>query len=198
VTYSSDASARSEDIARTAEELAAAAREFEQKDEGGSIAPIEEGVRALVDSLEELAVARISEQDTQDAAEVLIEQLERTDPAYKQAEAEAASIEEMARARLINEAAGERRSAVADAASDAKTLLALVEELRLENEQLREALESRLAIGEAKGIIMANSSCGPDEAFDILRRASQRQNVKLRDLAVEMVAKHTAALPRDP
>lgn len=57
------------------------------------------------------------------------------------------------------------------------------------NEQLRQALTSREIIGEAKGIIMERQKCSRDEAFDILRRASQRENRKLRDLAEELVAR---------
>lgn len=37
---------------------------------------------------------------------------------------------------------------------------------------LQRAIESRDVIGQAKGILMAEESVGPDEAFDILRRAS--------------------------
>jgi GAF domain-containing protein len=55
------------------------------------------------------------------------------------------------------------------------------------SEQLDEALKSRATIEQAKGILMAREGCGPDEAFDMLRRASQRTNTKLRDLAAEMV-----------
>lgn len=55
------------------------------------------------------------------------------------------------------------------------------------NDQLRLALESRQIIGEAKGILMEREGCTRDEAFDVLRRASQRQNRKLRDLAEELV-----------
>jgi transcriptional regulator with GAF, ATPase, and Fis domain len=57
------------------------------------------------------------------------------------------------------------------------------------NEQLRAALASREIIGEAKGIIMERQTCSREEAFDILRRASQRENRKLRDLAEELVLK---------
>ncbi len=48
---------------------------------------------------------------------------------------------------------------------------------------------SRATIEQAKGILMASQGCGPDEAFDLLRRASQRENRKLRDLAAEIVAR---------
>jgi hypothetical protein len=54
-------------------------------------------------------------------------------------------------------------------------------------------LEARLAsmpvIEQAKGIIMAQCRCSEDQAFDALRRASQRENIKLRDLAARVVAK---------
>lgn len=53
--------------------------------------------------------------------------------------------------------------------------------------QLRGALASREVIGEAKGILMQQQACTRDQAFDILRRASQRQNRKVRDLAESLV-----------
>ncbi len=46
---------------------------------------------------------------------------------------------------------------------------------------------TRDVIGMAKGIIMARQNVSEEEAFDILRRASQRMNVKLRELAVRVV-----------
>jgi GAF domain-containing protein len=41
-------------------------------------------------------------------------------------------------------------------------------------------------IEQAKGILMAQHGCGPDEAFDLLRRASQRFNVPVRVLAARL------------
>jgi len=55
------------------------------------------------------------------------------------------------------------------------------------NDELRQAVETREVIGQAKGIIMAQRRCTRDEAFDVLRRASQRTNRKLRDIAAELV-----------
>ena len=49
--------------------------------------------------------------------------------------------------------------------------------------QLEQALQSRDVIGQAKGILMERRGCTADEAFDVLRRASQDLNTKLRDLA---------------
>jgi GAF domain-containing protein len=52
---------------------------------------------------------------------------------------------------------------------------------------LTAAMESRAVIEQAKGILMSAQRCTPDEAFDLLRRASQRENRKLRELATEIV-----------
>jgi hypothetical protein len=41
-------------------------------------------------------------------------------------------------------------------------------------------------IEQAKGILMAQYGCGPEEAFDLLRRASQRFNVPVRVLAARL------------
>jgi len=53
-------------------------------------------------------------------------------------------------------------------------------------EGLQEALVSRDVIGQAKGILMERLHMTPDQAFEELRMASQRLNVKLRDLAVRV------------
>lgn len=61
------------------------------------------------------------------------------------------------------------------------------------NEQLTEAMRSRAVIEQAKGILMARSpEITPDGAFDMLRRASQRENVKLRDIAQRIVDRKSA------
>jgi GAF domain-containing protein len=54
-------------------------------------------------------------------------------------------------------------------------------------QQLQEALTSRAVIDQAKGILMKEHRVGGDEAFDILRQQSQRENRKLRELAQEIV-----------
>jgi GAF domain-containing protein len=48
---------------------------------------------------------------------------------------------------------------------------------------LRKAMESRAVIEQAKGMIMARDRCSAEEAFDMLTRISQQQNIKLRNLA---------------
>jgi len=55
-------------------------------------------------------------------------------------------------------------------------------------EGLSEAMKSRAIIEQAKGILMARSpDMDADAAFDLLRQASQRENVKLRDIAQRIV-----------
>jgi hypothetical protein len=59
------------------------------------------------------------------------------------------------------------------------------EERRIDN--LHEALGSREIIGQAQGILMERERISADQAFDILRRASQHLNVKLREVAQTLV-----------
>lgn len=66
--------------------------------------------------------------------------------------------------------------------------------------QLEQALVSRSTIDQALGVLMAQNKCTSDEAFGILRRASQNRNVKLRDVAamiIERFTGHAAAQPPD-
>ena len=48
---------------------------------------------------------------------------------------------------------------------------------------LQQVLLSGDVIGQAKGILMERLKITPEDAFDLLRRSSQRLNVKLRDVA---------------
>ena len=59
-------------------------------------------------------------------------------------------------------------------------------------EQFGEAMASRAEIEQAKGILMAQSpGISADDAFEMLRRASQRENVKLRDIAKRLIRSRT-------
>lgn len=53
---------------------------------------------------------------------------------------------------------------------------------------LRTAMESRTTIDLAVGIVMSQNRCTQKRAFEILRAASNNRNLKLRDLAAELVA----------
>jgi AmiR/NasT family two-component response regulator len=69
-------------------------------------------------------------------------------------------------------ALGERRQHNHDAATEA---------------QLRQALAMRDVIGQAQGILMERDRISARQAFDVLRRASQHLNIKLRDVAQALV-----------
>jgi GAF domain-containing protein len=63
------------------------------------------------------------------------------------------------------------------------------------SDDLHDALTSRAVIDQATGIIMAQQRCGAAAAFAILRRASQNRNVKLRQLAAEIVSQVSGKPP---
>ena len=52
---------------------------------------------------------------------------------------------------------------------------------------MRLAMESRAVIEQAKGVLMAQRHVTAEQAFEILREASQRYNRKLRDIALGIV-----------
>lgn len=55
-------------------------------------------------------------------------------------------------------------------------------------DHLRTALASRSTIDQAIGIVMATQHCSPEDAFDVLRGASQHRNVPLRQVAEKLVS----------
>lgn len=57
---------------------------------------------------------------------------------------------------------------------------------------LNRALDSRAVIEQAKGLLMARHRCDADGAFTMLRNASQRENVKLREVAQRIVTSSSA------
>jgi GAF domain-containing protein len=61
--------------------------------------------------------------------------------------------------------------------------------------QLEQALVSRSDIDMAKGALIALHGCDPQEAFAKLTVESQRRNVKLRDIALEVLARLKASSP---
>jgi AmiR/NasT family two-component response regulator len=61
-------------------------------------------------------------------------------------------------------------------------------EVETTNARSRRGLDTHGVIAQAKGILMSRQGISSEDAFDILRRASQRTNRKLRDIATELVA----------
>ena len=60
-------------------------------------------------------------------------------------------------------------------------------------DNLQAALESRAVIDQAKGVLVERYRLTPDQAFQMLARASMNANRKVRDVADELV--RTGELP---
>jgi hypothetical protein len=86
-------------------------------------------------------------------------------------------------ARITREETEVTRAQAAAARQDSQELLRQID-------TLKQALETRTEIATAIGLLMARENISSDDAFTVLRRASQRTNRKLRDIAVEMLAAH--------
>ena len=64
---------------------------------------------------------------------------------------------------------------------------ATIAHARVTIEQLAYAKDSNRTIGVALGVLMARYKVTRNQAFDMLRTASQRNNRKLHDLAIDVV-----------
>ena len=61
--------------------------------------------------------------------------------------------------------------------------------------RLRARMQTMPVIEQAKGVLMAQSGWGRKRPFDVLRRASQRSNVPIRELAAQIVARTAEESP---
>jgi predicted transglutaminase-like cysteine proteinase len=64
---------------------------------------------------------------------------------------------------------------------------ALYQECRRMTDNLHTALESRAIIEQAKGVLHAEFSVPPEEAFQLLKRVSQNTNRKVRDISADLL-----------
>ncbi|MEU6688195.1 ANTAR domain-containing protein [Streptomyces sp. NPDC046832] len=67
--------------------------------------------------------------------------------------------------------------------------------LRDENEQLKQAMESRPRIDMPRRILIAQLGCSVEESWEILVEVSQRSNIRLRVVAERMMA---AVMRKEP
>ena len=82
-------------------------------------------------------------------------------------------------------------------ADEAASFLAFLIRHRI-HANLRIALSSRSVIDQAIGILIAQQQCSVQEAFALLRQASQGRNVKLREVAAQIVASAQRRAPGRP
>ena len=101
-------------------------------------------------------------------------------------------------ARTANRSSGEARFSVVDMDDLVARLDQLAAEAHDEDAvelalrhmaNLERAIEHRAVIGQATGILMERYDMNSDAAFNVLRRLSSEQNLKLYDVAEELVAK---------
>ena len=62
--------------------------------------------------------------------------------------------------------------------------------------QLQTALESRVLVEQAKGVLMEREGLSPQAAFERLRRRARARSMKINDLAREVIADRTTAWSR--
>ncbi|MGW3987395.1 ANTAR domain-containing protein [Streptomyces sp. NPDC004830] len=112
-------------------------------------------------------------------------------------------ILELAGLDTTDPVSGRAAAAPAPAPAPAPSAVALeraerLQVLEAEVEQLRHAIASRPVIDQARGVLMATHGCTSDEAWHLLREASQLSNTKLRDVAAAVTASADGDGPPPP
>jgi AmiR/NasT family two-component response regulator len=74
------------------------------------------------------------------------------------------------------------------AESQLERLTAEVEQLRERTAQLQYALESRIVIEQAKGVLAERYRTDPDTAFDLLRHGARSEQMRIHLLARQVVS----------
>jgi AmiR/NasT family two-component response regulator len=62
-----------------------------------------------------------------------------------------------------------------------------ITELEIEVEQLRTALQSRMIIEQAKGMLIERLDLPEDEIFELIRSAARRSQMKIHELSAEIL-----------
>ena len=77
-------------------------------------------------------------------------------------------------------------------------LLAVAQALLAKNRQLEHALQSRVVIEQAKGVLAERFGLPLDDAFDVLRKAARANRVRIHSLAADVVASVTTPAEIQP
>ena len=59
--------------------------------------------------------------------------------------------------------------------------------VRAERDQLQRALDSRIVIEQAKGVVAERNQVAPDQAYEMLRNHARRGNLVLRDVCAAVI-----------
>jgi len=90
-------------------------------------------------------------------------------------------------AGVLDPPAGTVAQALADTAATSVWQRWLLERREIEVAQLQEALDSRVLIEQAKGMIAERTGLAPDDAFDVIRGYARRRGLRLRQVARRLV-----------
>lgn len=85
--------------------------------------------------------------------------------------------------RGLSEADIAAAQALADVATIAILAHRAARDAQVRNEQLTEALNTRIVIEQAKGVVAERAGLDMDDAFTLLRRYARRHNLRLSDVA---------------
>jgi GAF domain-containing protein len=99
--------------------------------------------------------------------------------------------------RVFDEEEKARTQRFAEQAAVAVALALQLAERDEHCRNLEAALASRTTIDQALGILMGQRRVNAVEAFDLLRRLSQRSNIKLRDVAAALITEVAGEPPPD-
>ncbi|MEU1573271.1 ANTAR domain-containing protein [Streptomyces collinus] len=79
-----------------------------------------------------------------------------------------------------------------------ENLLKRISELQTEIGQLQEAVVSHAVVDQAIGVVITLGGLRPEQGFQVLREVSQHTNIKLRQIAEQLVDwVHSEQLPDD-
>ncbi|MFF3642664.1 GAF domain-containing protein [Streptomyces sp. NPDC002564] len=98
----------------------------------------------------------------------------------------------------------ESEISLAQALADMATIAILqqrsLEQFHLENTQLQSALDSRVIVEQAKGVLAERWNATPDEAFEVFRDHARTAGLRLSELAARIIDGDfdTSALPAPP
>ena len=106
-----------------------------------------------------------------------------------------ATIRESRALRLLSAQASARAQATRDQICEGRSRRNVLHDSAYA--RLLARLTTMAVIEQAKGIIMAQQGCTPEEAFALLRQVSQQANVKVHVLAAQIVAHVTPPPAQD-
>jgi GAF domain-containing protein len=89
----------------------------------------------------------------------------------------------------------DRARQFADQAAGAVALAVRLNEREEHARHLETALQSRSPIDQGIGIVMGRARISADQAFDVLRVRSQQRNLKLREVAAQIIAEVSGPPP---